>query len=148
MIKILKYFTKFILSNFKFTTNLAVENLALRQQLAVMKRTNKRPKIQTVDRIFWILFSKLWGPWQNPFVERLIGSIRCECIDNVVVLNNTHLKKVLSSYFTYYHDDRTHLGIEKRTPNGRSIQSKPACKCKVIVLPRCDGLHHPHHHPF
>ena len=51
------------------------------------------------------------SPWQSPFVERLIGSIRRDCLDHVIVLNERHLKRVLSSYFEYYHHDRTHYGL-------------------------------------
>jgi transposase InsO family protein len=81
-------------------------------------------------------------PWQNPFVERLIGSIRRECTDHVIVLNQDHLKTVLSSYFEYYHSDRTHLSLGKDTPGGRPVQHRPAGKCKIIELPRIGGLHH------
>ena len=51
------------------------------------------------------------SPWQNPFVERLIGSIRRDCLDHVIVLNERHLKRVLSRYFNYYHHWRTHLWV-------------------------------------
>ncbi len=81
------------------------------------------------------------SPWQNPYVERFIGSTRRECLDHVIVLNKRHLKKILSSYFNYYNEDRTHLGIDKDTPIERPIQSRPA-KGKVIHLPRVGGLHH------
>ena len=81
-------------------------------------------------------------PWQNPFVERIIGSIRRECTDHVIVLNEGHLRSVLSSYFEYYHSDRTHLSLGKDTPKGRPIQRRPAGKCKIIDLPRIGGLHH------
>jgi transposase InsO family protein len=81
-------------------------------------------------------------PWQNPFVERIIGSIRRECTDHAIVLNEGHLKCVLSSYFEYYHSDRTHLGLGKDTPSGRPVQHRPAGKCKIIDLSRIGGLHH------
>ena len=81
------------------------------------------------------------SPWQNPFVERVIGSIRRSCLDHVIVLNTAHLKKILSSYIKYYHKDRTHLGLEKDTPLERPIQPKPE-KGKIIALPRVGGLHH------
>ena len=81
-------------------------------------------------------------PWQNPFIERIIGSIRRECTDHVIVLNEGHLRSVLSSYFEYYHSDRTHLSLGKDTPKGRPIQRRPAGKCKIIDLPRIGGLHH------
>ncbi len=82
------------------------------------------------------------SPWQNPFIERVIGSIRRECTDHVIVMNEDHLKNVLCSYFEYYHSDRTHLSLEKDTPNGRPIQHRPVGKCKIIDLPRIGGLHH------
>ncbi len=82
------------------------------------------------------------SPWQNPFVERLIGSIRRECTDHIIVLNKTHLKSMLSSYFKYYHEDRTHLSLDKDSHDGRLIQLKPIGKCKIIALPRVGGLHH------
>ena len=58
----------FIWSKFNVTSNLAAENLALRQQLAVMKRTNKRPKIRRADRLFWVLLSRIWTPWRKSLV--------------------------------------------------------------------------------
>jgi transposase InsO family protein len=82
------------------------------------------------------------SPWQNPFIERIIGSIRRECTDRVIVLSKAHLTSVLGSYFEYYHNDRTHLSLEKDPPDGRPIQSRPAGKCKIIALQRVGGLHH------
>jgi transposase InsO family protein len=81
-------------------------------------------------------------PWQNPFVERIIGSIRRECTDRVIVMNKEHLKNVLRSYFEYYQNDRTHLSLEKDTPASRPVQHRPVGKCKIIALPRIGGLHH------
>jgi len=60
-------------------------------------------------------------PWQNPYVERVIGSIRRDCLDHVIVLNESHLRRVLTSYLRYYHHSRTHLGLEKDTPDRRPI---------------------------
>jgi putative transposase len=57
------------------------------------------------------------SPWQNPFVERVVGSVRRECLDHVIVLNERHLRHVLSSYFQYYHEARTHLSLDKDCPN-------------------------------
>ncbi len=87
------------------------------------------------------VISEPQSPWQNPYVERVIGSIRRDCLDHVIIFNERHLKRILSSYFKYYNEDRTHLGIEKDTPIKRPVQSKPA-KGKVIALPRVGGLHH------
>ena len=58
----------FIWSKFNVTSNLAAENLVFRHQLAVMKRTNKRPKIQRADRLFWLLLSRIWSPWRKSLV--------------------------------------------------------------------------------
>jgi transposase InsO family protein len=82
------------------------------------------------------------SPWQNPFVERLIGSIRRDCLDHAIVLNESHLNRILSSYFDYYHYDRTHYGLGKDTPFERPVQPRPAKGAKVIELPRVGGLHH------
>ena len=83
-----------------------------------------------------------WCPWQNPFVERLIGSTRRDCLDHVIVLNESHLSRILSSYFDYYHYDRTHYGLGKNTPVERPVQPIPAKGARVIELPRVGGLHH------
>jgi len=82
------------------------------------------------------------SPWQTPFVERLIGSIRRDCLDHVIVLNESHLKRMLTSYFKYYHCDRTHYGLGKDTPSGRPAQPRPDESSKIIELPRVGGLHH------
>ena len=68
MMKMLGNLVLFIWSKFKVTSNLAAENLALRQQLAVMKRTNKRPKIRMADRLFWVLLFRIWTPWRKSLV--------------------------------------------------------------------------------
>jgi transposase InsO family protein len=79
------------------------------------------------------------SPWQNPFVERIIGSIRRECLDHVIVFDECHLRRVLSSYFQYYHKSRTHLSLDKDCPEPRPIQPPSAA---VIALPQVGGLHH------
>ena len=63
------------------------------------------------------------SPWQNPFVERLIGSIRRECLRHVLVLNERHLRRILTRYFAYYHRARTHPALDKDAPDGRPIES-------------------------
>ena len=63
------------------------------------------------------------SPWQNAFVERIIGSIRRDCLDHVVVLNDRHLKRILKSYFNYYHHWHTHLSMGMDSPESRSVQS-------------------------
>src|SRR5882762_3790426 len=80
------------------------------------------------------------SPWQNPFAERLIGSIRRECLDHVVVLGERHLRRILTAYFAYYHRTRTHLSLEKDAPNGRRIE--PPSLGPVLSIPEVGGLHH------
>ena len=82
------------------------------------------------------------SPWQNAYVERLNGSIRRECTDHVIVFSESHLRKILRSYFEYYNNDRTHLGLDKDTPNGREVSKKPSLSARLIELPRVGGLHH------
>jgi transposase InsO family protein len=80
------------------------------------------------------------SPWQNPYVERVIGTIRRECLDHVIILDERHLRRILGSYLDYYHGSRTHLSLGKDTPDGRPVQ--PAGSGKVVSLPRVGGLHH------
>jgi hypothetical protein len=80
------------------------------------------------------------SPWQSPYVERLIGSIRRQCLDHVIVFNERHVKRILRSYFEYYHATRTHLSLHKQCPNLRQVQ--PAERGNVIALPMVGGLHH------
>jgi transposase InsO family protein len=62
------------------------------------------------------------SPWQNPYVERLIGSIRRECLDHLIVFNEAHLRRTVVSCVRHYHGTRTHLALEKDAPFGRAIQ--------------------------
>ena len=80
------------------------------------------------------------SPLQNPFAERLIGSVRRECLDHVIVINRRHLRRMLASYFDYYHRSRTHLGLDKEAPIEREVQG-PECG-KIVEFPAVGGLHH------
>src|SRR6266436_3646933 len=80
------------------------------------------------------------SPWQNPFAERLIGSIRRECLNHVLVLGERHLRRTLARYFAYYHRARTHLSLDKDAPHGRPIE-RPELG-KVIPIREVGGLHH------
>ena len=73
------------------------------------------------------------SPWQNPYVERIVGSIRRDCLDHVIIFNETHLRRVLSCYFRYYHRSRTHLSLNKDCPDPRSIQ--PPSTGKIVARP-------------
>jgi len=80
------------------------------------------------------------SPWQNPYVERIIGSIRRECLNHVIIFNERHLRQVLKSYARYYHEARTHLSLDKQSPVPRSIASPELGK--VVAIPHVGGLHH------
>ncbi len=80
------------------------------------------------------------SPWQNPFAERVIGSIRRECLDHVIIFNETHLRRILASYVPYYHGSRTHLSLNKDSPVPRPVQLGVAGK--VVAFPLVGGLHH------
>src|SRR5216683_6677281 len=74
------------------------------------------------------------SPWQRAYVERVIGSIRRECLDHLIVFNETSLRRTLSLYFDYYHRSRTHLSLEKDSPEPRSVQ--PPKLGPVVSLPQ------------
>jgi transposase InsO family protein len=80
------------------------------------------------------------SPWQNAYVERVIGSIRRECLDHTVIFNQRHLRRMLSSYVDYYQRTRTHLSLDKDCPDPRPIM--PSRIGKVIAIPQVGGLHH------
>ena len=78
------------------------------------------------------------SPWQNGFVERLIGSIRRECLDHVIVVGEAHLRRILRSYCRYYNEIRTHRSLDKDAPLRRPIQSVGTIRSRAIL----GGLHH------
>jgi transposase InsO family protein len=80
------------------------------------------------------------APWQNAHVERLIGSLRRECLDHVIVLGEAHLRRILIAYLRYYHEARPHLALERNAPAPRSLE--PRSLGRVIALPQVGGLHH------
>jgi putative transposase len=80
------------------------------------------------------------SPWQNPFAERLIGSIRRECLSHVLVLGERHLRRILARYFDYYHRARTHLSLDKDAPDFRSVELPEAGR--IVEIPEVGGLHH------
>jgi transposase InsO family protein len=80
------------------------------------------------------------SPWQNAYVQRLIGSIRRDCLDHILLFNERELRRVLRLYFDYYERSRTHLGLAKDTPIHRPVQ--PASMGKIIAIPQVGGLHH------
>jgi putative transposase len=100
------------------------------------ERFQERARVMGITEVITALRS----PWQNAYVERVIGSIRRECLDHVLVINERHLRRVLSSYADYYHRSRTHLSLAKDCPDARPIQ-RPN-NSNVIAIPQVGGLHH------
>jgi putative transposase len=80
------------------------------------------------------------SPWQNPFVERLIGLVRRECLDHIAVLGERHLRHILTAYFAYYHRARTHLSLDKDAPDVRPVEGPEMGR--VVPLREVGGLHH------
>jgi transposase InsO family protein len=78
------------------------------------------------------------SPWQNPYVERLIGTLRRDCLDHVLIFGERHLRRVLTSYSVYYNETRTHLGLGKDAPLGRAVQQSGT----IVTAPVLFGLHH------
>jgi putative transposase len=81
-------------------------------------------------------------PWQNGIAERWIGSCRRDLLDHVVVLNESHLRRLIRDYISYYHEDRIHDSLEKDSPATRAVSNRPDSQVKLISLPRVGGLHH------
>ena len=82
----------------------------------------------------------LRSPWQNPCVERLVGSIRRECLDRVIVFKERQLRRILESCFEYYHKARPHRSLSHDSPIPRPVESPE--RGKVIEMPLVGGLHH------
>ena len=82
------------------------------------------------------------SPWQNGVAERWVGNCRRDLLDHVIVLNERHLKRLMSEYLRYYHEDRTHLSLKKETPASRAAVENPGAGSRVSSMPRLGGLHH------
>ena len=80
------------------------------------------------------------SPWQTPYVERLIGSIRRECLDHVLVMNEASLRRHIASYVSYYRSSRCHLSLEQDSPDGRAVE--PPELGRIVAVPMVGGLHH------
>jgi putative transposase len=100
------------------------------------RKFRKRVKSMGIEEILTAPRS----PWQNAYVERMIGSIRRDCLDHVIVLNERQLKRILTSYFSYYHRWRTHLSLEMDSPSSRPVQQRGSGN--VVQFPELGGLHH------
>jgi putative transposase len=115
--------------------------------------TAPRYLLRDRDRIFGDAFSKQLqdmaiqevlsaprSPWQRAYVERVIGTIRRECLDHVIVFNEASLYRHVKSFVTYYHESRTHLSLGKDSPESRAVQ--PPELGRIVAIPQVGGLHH------
>jgi putative transposase len=80
------------------------------------------------------------APWQNPFAERVIGSIRRECLDHVIVLDERHLRRLLRGYLAYYNATRPHQSLHNDSPRRREVQTPAGGR--IVAIPQVGGLHH------
>ena len=80
------------------------------------------------------------SPWQNPYCERVIGSIRRDCLDHMMVFSDDSLRRIMAEYIRYYNESRTHLSLEGNSPIPREVE--PPSKGRVIAVPYLGGLHH------
>ena len=80
------------------------------------------------------------SPWQSPYVERVIGTLRRECLDHVIVLGEVHLRRIIRSFLRYYHGSRTHLTLAKDAPDPRAVQ--PPEHGRIVQILEVGGLHH------
>ena len=78
------------------------------------------------------------SPWQNGYAERLIGTLRRECLDRMLIFGESHLRRALASYTAYYNQARTHLALQKDAPLHRAIQRSGV----IVAIPILAGLHH------
>ena len=95
---------------------------------------------QVQDMALQELLSAPRSPWQRAYIERVIGTIRRECLDHVIVLNEASLYRQVKSFVTYYHESRTHLSLGKDSPESRAVQ--PPELGRIVALPQVGGLHH------
>jgi transposase InsO family protein len=86
------------------------------------------------------VLSKPRSPWQRAYVERLIGAIRRECLDHVIVFCEASLYQHVKSFVTYYHESRTHLSLDKDSPESRAVQQPQLGR--IVAIPQVGGLHH------
>jgi Integrase core domain len=123
----------------------------LRRQNGWHARSQKRYLVRDRDQIYGSVIKRRLramgirdkpitpaSPWQNAFAERLIGSIRRECVDHILVLGEAHLRRILKSYIRYYNETRTHLALDKDAPLSRAVMRAGRILCRPVL----GGLHH------
>ena len=88
------------------------------------------------------LRTSIQSPWQNGVAERWVGSVRRELFDHIIPLNEYHLRRFGRDYLAYYHQDRTHIGLNKHTPAERAVEKLSRFRTRIVSSPRLGGLHH------
>jgi putative transposase len=116
----------FLSTFFRSRYNLGLEILALRQQLSGIKPKHTAPS----------------SPWQNGIAGRWISSCRRELLDRVIAINESHLRRLIREYISYYNYNRTHDSLQKDSPVIRPISNKPDHFSEISSIPRVGGLHH------
>jgi putative transposase len=108
------------------------------------RAANLNEEVVSTMRSFGILSKRtsFRSPWQNGVAERWVGNCSRDLLDHVIVLNERHLKRLMTAYVRYYHEDRTHVALEKRTPAGRVAAADTNATCEVLAMPRVGGLNH------
>ena len=155
MTDLFKLILGILASRFKARATLEAENLVLRQQVNVLRRrTPKRPHLNNTDRFLFVWLYR-WFPsvleavaivrpetiirWHRAgFAERLIGSIRRECLDHMIVFGAADLRRILTAYAAYYNEARTHRSLSKDAPIHRAIQRFGAITSQSVL----GRLHH------
>jgi len=141
MARIFCFLISLLTSVVRFRLSLQPENATLRHQLSATRRTFLDQHVKELVAIgFFIVPPAPASPWQNPYVGGVIGSLRRELLDHVIILDQRHLKRLLSSYLDYYNPCRTHRPLDQDAPNGRPTLSTDSGK--VIEFPVVHGLHH------
>jgi hypothetical protein len=82
------------------------------------------------------------SPWQNGVAERWVGSVRRELLDHIIPINEYHLRRLGRDYVAYYHQDRTHIGLNKNTPDERAVETRSRFQTRIASTSRLGGLHH------
>ncbi len=126
-------------------SELVLENIALRQQVGVLKQKRPLPRLDNVDRTFWVAMRLVWRSWAERLVivePATVVKWHRELFDHVVVRGESHAVRLARAYIGYFHEDRTHLGLGKDTPSRRPVTLPPSPTAKVVPTPRLGGLHH------
>jgi putative transposase len=126
--------------HFAVTAHPTAEWTAQQMREAFPWDTAPRYLLRDRDQIFGQVLSAPRSPWQRAYVERLIGTVRRECLDHLIVFNERSLHQHLQSFVDYYHRSRVHLALEKDTPEPRPIQ--PPESGRIVAIPVLGGLHH------